>query len=202
MRDYDYIYTCETAVQDTDLFTERQLYPNISGLTSTTERVKVYGFGDDKTPQKIAAVNTSAYPVKISLDNMELKQTFVYGSDNPLPDYAVKTDIFWTSLPSSIPQPTECDGDFENEIVIPPYSMTVADAKHNSEIVYVIAALYDENNALCDVVMQEVADSSYYFEGGFAEDGCTVKFFVIDKLMRPQAEMLTYENVNDGAKTP
>lgn len=203
LKNYDYIYTCDTDLQDTDLFTERQLYPNISGITATTERVKVYGFGNDKTPQKIAALNTSAYPVKISLNNLQLKQTFVYGSDNPLPDYAVTTDIFYTSLPSTIPQPTECDGEFENEIVIPPYSMTIADVKRNaSDIVYAIAALYDENNTLCDIVMQKITDSSYYFEGGFTEDGCTVKFFVIDELMYPRAEMLTYENVNDGVKTP
>lgn len=194
LRDYDYIYICNTESKDAELFSEIQLYPNVPEVTAETERVSVFGFGNGGTPRKLAAVNTSAYPVKVSLDGLELRQTFVYGSDNPLPDFAVKTDIFWTDLPSAIPQPTECGGDFENEITIPPYSMTVADVKgHDENIIYAVAAVYDENNALRDVVMERVTDGSYHFEGGFNADGCIIKFFVFDGIMRPRAEMLTYK---------
>ena len=193
MRDYDRVFTCNTDLQDTDLFHSVQLYPNVPDVTAKTDKVKAVGFGNGDVPEKLAAVNTSAYPVRISLDGTELKQTFIYGSDNPLPDFAVKSDNFWTDLPTVIPQPTECNSDFENEIIIPPYSMTVAEVKEdNKSVVYAVAALYDENNALREVIMERVTGNSYHFNGKFSADGCTVKFFVIDGIMRPRAESLTY----------
>lgn len=193
LRDYSYIYECDTGSNDKELFSETQLYPNVPDVTSKTERVKVWGFGNGGIPEKIAAVNTSAYPVKISVDGLELKQTFVYGSDNPLPDFAIKTDPFWTDLPSVIPQPSEIeDEEFENEIILPPYSMTVADAKENAHnIIYAIAALYD-NDTLLDVKMARVTDDSYHFEGSFNADGNIMKLFVFDGRGCPRAETITY----------
>lgn len=192
LRDYKYIYNCDTVSQDTDLFDEKQLYPNVPDVTAKTERVKVWGFGNGETPQKIVAVNTSAYPVKLSLDGLQLRQTLVCGSDEPLPDFAVRTDTFWTDLPSVIPQPAECEGEFEGEITIPPYSVTTADAKKSDEnVICAVAALY-EGNTLRDVVIRKITDSEYHFEGNFNADGDVIKFFVFDGRGRPRAEMIKY----------
>ena len=103
-------------------------YPWYGTLNLDFYRLTGLAFGDENGARQAVFVNTSAYAANISIPSYSFRTTWSFGDgSNPLPDFAVNPVPNWMQPPHFIPTPTVHNGGFTQTLVVPAYSMVVAD---------------------------------------------------------------------------
>ncbi|XHR29705.1 MAG: hypothetical protein ACFUZC_03925 [Chthoniobacteraceae bacterium] len=88
--------------------------------------IAAYGFGNEKNLIKAVFINRSDKARTIRLETAQLKPEWIYGGENPLPDFLIYPGKF-TSPPEVNPEPVIPSSPAAPEVTLPPYSMTVCD---------------------------------------------------------------------------
>ncbi|MNI64721.1 hypothetical protein D3C73_1201820 [compost metagenome] len=66
-------------------------------------------------------------PVNVSVPGAALKTNWIYGGENPLPDYLTNPNASWLDAPQVNPLPEAPVLSFAGQIQLKPYSMTIVD---------------------------------------------------------------------------
>jgi len=99
------------------------------------DKVGAWGFGTDYGMEYVIFSNRMPNQAKISLNGKSLKPVWSYGGDeNILGDYLANS-LSYVSAPNVIPQPTEYDGEFENEILLEGYSIVVCEVIDDTDYI-------------------------------------------------------------------
>ena len=125
---YSHLYslTQKSAENDEFLYSKDRTYAKLN-----IQRLSSWAFGDEHGAKEAVFVNTSPYPVNVSVPSKFLKKKWHYGAssyggNNPLPDFAVDS-VYWTESPNNIPLVDEYDGGFYDTLEVPAYSVVAAD---------------------------------------------------------------------------
>lgn len=125
---YSHLYslTSKSAENDEFLYSKDRTYANLN-----IQRLSGWAFGDEHGAKEAVFVNTSPYPVNVSVPSKFLKKKWNYGAssyggNNPLPDFAVD-GAYWTATPDNIPLVDEYDGGYYDTLEVPAYSVVAAD---------------------------------------------------------------------------
>ncbi|MCL2387306.1 MAG: S-layer homology domain-containing protein, partial [Defluviitaleaceae bacterium] len=103
-------------------------YPWYGTLNLDFYRLTGLAFGDENEARQAVFVNTSAYAANISIPSYSFRKTWSFGDgSNPLPDFAVNPLSNFHYAPQNAPRPTVHNGGFTQTLVVPAYSMVVAD---------------------------------------------------------------------------
>lgn len=99
------------------------------------DKVGAWGFGTASGMEYVIFSNRMPNQAKISLNGKALKPVWSYGGDeNTLGDYLANS-LSYGSAPSVISQPTEYDGEFENEILLEGYSIVVCEVIDDTDYI-------------------------------------------------------------------
>ncbi|KRE49975.1 hypothetical protein ASG85_21210 [Paenibacillus sp. Soil724D2] len=89
--------------------------------------VGAWGFGDASGIKKVVFANRTMNPVNVSVPGAALKTNWIYGGENPLPDYLTNPNASWLDAPQVNPLPEAPVSSFAGQIQLQPYSMTIVD---------------------------------------------------------------------------
>ena len=99
------------------------------------EEVRAWGFGDKNGVKKIVLQNITENPCEVSVKDMQLKAVWEYASDTPFPDFLeYSPEIPYSAMPSVVPQPKDLNGEFDDKVVLSPFSLTVVEVSTNAEM--------------------------------------------------------------------
>lgn len=138
------MYDLQSTIQDYDVISRPYYWGGNENINQNA--VEAWGLGDDTGVKEVVFSNRTTYPKKIKINGAKIKPTWSYGgSEDAIAPGWMKnenyTSVFQnvSLLPNAdelIPLPNTYDGaSFEEEIVLPPLSVTVVDVEGTPNVI-------------------------------------------------------------------